>query len=365
MLQYIIAGSLSQRTEAIGRFFALLLLVWSIIPSSQAQIRYTPRRYVPPTDIWSPIEVTRPGLSELLHPNIGGGGDDDEPPDLIEQLNSLTLEGFLQAEEESGDSVTLERVSPLDQSNVYGWIHHPPKITLGVRVVSKGEEQIILGERDKVNIEAHVYHNRRIIRRLKLLDNGQSGDSERGDGIYSAVFVPPTVGTYRFQTKAKLTIYRQGRVYRKNLRAKEVSFYVVAVPYAQIERPIHESVLREDLQVTAKIFRLKKLYEEPGAPLNATLIVRGEEYEKEVPMHRIGSTLTAAAKIPKNGIYDISIKINYNTRWSLFTVSTEPIRVRVEKPVPLLTIALYTLSLFTVLIVALWAYSMNYKTNNM
>jgi hypothetical protein len=362
MLRYIIADSIGQGTEAIGRFFALSLLIWYISLISQAQVIIPPNRYTPRDmhirDISPPIQVPRFELPGLLRPNPGGGDDDDDPYEL---LNSLTMEGFVRAEEESGDSVTLEGISPSEESSVYGWIHHPPKITLGVRVASKGESPLVFGERDKVNIEANIYLNGRRIHRLKMLDNGKSGDSESDDGVYSSVFIPRSVGTYEFQAKAKLVVYRQGRIFRKNLNTKRITFYVVAVPYAQVEQPSDGAVLREDFRVTARIFQLKKPYKEMESPAEATLIVSSEEHYEEIPMQRSDSTLTASFNVPKNGIYNISINLRHSIKGRLFSVSTNPVAVRVEKPVSLLVLALYALPVLAVLIIFFLTYAKSAK----
>lgn len=354
MLRYIIAGSIGQGRGAMRRFLVVSLL-WSVSLSSQAQIiiRPTrpnlPHRYEPPIDLPRYV-APRVEFPKLLRPDIGGGGDDDELRDLLyEQLESLTMEGFLQAEEESEeseDSVTLEGVSPL---NVFGWIHHPPKITLGVRVVSKGEKPMVFGEKDRVNIEADIYINGRRIHRLKMLDNGKNGDSESGDGVYSSVFTPQSVGTYKFQAKAKLIINRHGRIFSKKLSTEWITFYVVAVPYAQIEQPSDGAVLREDFRVTASIFELKKPYRDTESPVDATLIVSTDEHHEEIPMQRSDSTLNAFFNPPKNGIYEISVKLRCNIKGRLFIVSANPIAVKVEKPVPLLVLALYASPVLVVL----------------
>ena len=331
---------LSEQTEGLIKMLpALLLLMWLtasigyaqvFIPRTRPNIPFRSPAFTPPPSVPSSPLLTTPLYETEPHrlnrPRIGGNGGGDLPdiPDL---------EIFLE-----------------ERENVYGWIHHPPRILLMARVVDRQGTPIVSGRTNTVNVEATLYLNGRAIRRIVMVDNGSSGDSVKDDGIYSAVFVPPIVGTYEFRAVANFVFYRNGLAFERVSNSKGIVFHVVPVPYPQFEGVSRGSIVRGNLQATARVFLLKKPYDQVEFPMDCTMVISGDNYYREIPMKRNGSKLSADFNIPRSGVYEIKVNLSSSIKSRIFDVSTEPIVVKLEKPLSLITLVLYSVPVVAILI---------------
>lgn len=254
------------------------------------------------------------------------------------QPRFLSLRWYLRSADADADDDFWRELDiipiPCEDQPVYGWVHESPKIVLAVYFTYANGERIVPESKDKVKVEAKLYLSGRRIQVLTLRDNGVDGDSASGDGIYSAIFYPPSVGTYTWQVVARLRLVRANRVHTRTVRSKELTFHVVPVPYAQITQPTAGAEVVSTVQVIASLLQLNKPFEQADSSVNATLIVEGDDYRLEEPLARHGAGLTAEIDFPRSGSYELQVVVKSRRKGKDFEISTETITLQVYKPFP-------------------------------
>ena len=225
----------------------------------------------------------------------------------------------------------VQVTSPLPNS-LFGWAQNAPEIKLRGEFL-RGDEKVVPREGEVVRLfmTGQVFAGGKLIDTVPMWDDGTHGDEKEGDGTYTALYRPPKSGEYRVRIRAQADIVSGGKVFTKEFWSEFVNFKVVPVPYARITQPETGSEIKGKITLRARLLVLEKPFDERDETLVASVKVEGEGWQKELPLNRRGSLLTAKINFPKRGTYRLVVSVAVKRDGETLRSESEIVEVYVAK----------------------------------
>jgi len=210
----------------------------------------------------------------------------------------------------------------------FGWGQFPPLLRLEARLTADGPPA-------RRFLTANVLSGEQPVDGVRLYDDGSHGDAAAGDGLFTAGYYPPEPGGYAVRVRAQWNDLL-GKV--REAYSQPVSFWVEAVPYADVVHPEAGGRVGTKTEVRGRLLLRGEPFREADPSLAVEAWTDGPEGAR-VKARRDGNRVTAPLEFPGVGPREVGLTVSVERRGRRLETTSEAKRIDVANP-PLLLLIL-------------------------
>ncbi|MGQ9657553.1 MAG: choice-of-anchor X domain-containing protein [Fimbriimonadales bacterium] len=217
--------------------------------------------------------------------------------------------------------------APTAQSS-HSWAQQAPMIPLQA-ALQKAGTTVAAGQSEigQLFLTAQVYANDTLVDRVTMWDDGTHGDEQAGDGVYTVLYRPPRPENYRVRMRAQAEFRRDGKLVKREFWSDFVPFEVLVIPYARLMQPEPGSTIPAQSTARARLLLGESPYTGQDDTLAALLRLEGDGWQREVPMRRSETLLTAPLNLPKSGAYRLTAIVRVQRGGQTLQSQSESVQV--------------------------------------